>query len=658
MALPAVAIILLAVLAARSRSRYEQVRPPYRVPPQGEDTSPPPRALTVAAALEDGLSDEKFWDGEHSVQHSSRRHISASLGFLALMLAITSRDAVVAVTGHVNAAALWWMALIGGGVVVAFVIFRTSVDFRHRESKISDDFAKRFDDWSTIGIRAVAIAAICCAGIFAWLQPAVATLAGQLPGMAGIFGWTMAVFAVILGLVLLSSAVGGRNGGTLLMGPLVTMILAFSLLNVTMFGGMLSLAHLLGNLTFAATPQASQIYVPEIIGFGTPAAVIAALAAVLVFGIAEFVSWQRAGGGHVKKTIEEQYGVSQKAAQAPPNGQSQPSGIALWECSALDPPKSNGRRREGKEWAGSIARAQRIGHASRDAGWLLWSLALFEIAAVVVTVTLQPPIAPDRWLGKAAIAVATFLPVFLIGSLRAGWGQPERRRRIGVLWDVGTFWSRSYHPLAPPCYAERAVPDLQRRLWWIHDNNGHVLLAGHSQGSVLAAAALIQPKCLPEDNQTALATFGCPLGKRYSWGFPAYVNEEVLSGIIYEGSPGWLNFYYPTDPIAGRVFTDEAASDHDNAQVLTGQQGRKPQVDVYLLDPAGIRYNYGQPKPVPGGHSGYWTDPRVWDQIAELANALPEHQQPELDPQNPPEDAKAKGGPKPDAAEGFQSLRG
>lgn len=587
-------VILLAALAARSRSRYEQVPPPYN------GASPPPRALTVAAALKDGLSDESFWDGEHSIKHSSTRHVAASMSFLALVLAITSRDTVEAAGDHAHAAAWWWAALIGGGAVIAFASIRTCVDFRNRGTRISYEFARSFDDWSARGLLAVAIAAVGCAGVFAWLQPAVTAVAGQLPGMAGIFGWTMTASAVILGLVLVSSAAGGWTRGTLLMGPLATMILAFSLLNVTMFGGMISLAHLLGNLTFAATPQATQIYLPELVGFGTSALVIAALAAALLFGLAEFLSWWRAGHGHARAAIQDQYGGSQAVNQAEANGQPQSEGLELWRCSALNPPRSNEQRHGGQDWAVGIARAQRIGHASHDAGWLLWILALFEVAAAVVTVTLQPSIAPDRWYGKAAITLATALPLFLIGLLRAGWGQQDRRRRIGVLWDVGTFWPRSYHPLAPPCYAERAVPDLQRRIWWIHDNHGRVLLAGHSQGSVLAAAALIQPTCLPSDSQTALATFGCPLGKLYSWGFPGYVNEDVLTQLVHPGAPGWVNIYYPTDPIAGPVFR------------------KKTPVDVYLLDPAGYWYNYGQPKPAPGGHSGYWTDPRAWDRIQQL----------------------------------------
>ena len=68
----------------------------------------------------------------------------------------------------------------------------------------------------------------------------------------------------------------------------------------------------------------------------------------------------------------------------------------------------------------------------------------------------------------------------LAAFLYAAWSDPAKRRTIGVLWDVGTFWPRSYHPLSPPCYTERAVPDLQRRMWWLHDNDGQVMLTSRT----------------------------------------------------------------------------------------------------------------------------------------------------------------------------------
>ena len=61
--------------------------------------------------------------------------------------------------------------------------------------------------------------------------------------------------------------------------------------------------------------------------------------------------------------------------------------------------------------------------------------------------------------------------VWLIGILLVGlvvlgalaFRVPKTRKAVGILWDIGSFWPRDVHPLAPPCYAERAVPELAIR---------------------------------------------------------------------------------------------------------------------------------------------------------------------------------------------------
>lgn len=620
-AVPVLVVILLAALSRRSRGRYESVPPPVK------GASAPPRALTIAAALDGGLSDKAFWDGEHSVRHAGRRHMAASFAFLALVLAITSKATVSAGHGAVRDLIWWWVAVAGGGAAMTLAGIRTCVDLKHDKGHESGGRMVALDERSTDAMLAIAVVVIASAGVFAWLQPGVAATAGQLPGMGSIFRWTMIGAAATVGFVLLASLAGGSARRTLLMGPLVTTIVAFSLLNVTLFGATLSIAHLVGDMTFTIKSGVKQIYVPDVIGVATPALVLAALVAAVLFAVAEIIIWWRSGHGpsndQVKAYYQEQYDDRQAQLRGQLGGEPRPGDAAFWECSALVSQDADGQVRE-TGWAARIARAERLGHATRDVGWLLWALAVSELAVAAVTIVLQPTIAPDRWLGKAAVTLATALPVILVGLLRTGWSQPGRRRQIGVLWDVGTFWPRSYHPFAPPCYAERAVPELQRRLWWIDDNHGRVLLAAHSQGSVLAAAALIQRDCLPGEDRTRLVTFGSPLGKLYSWAFPAYVSTDILQKIPQVSAGRWRNIYYPTDPIGGRIFDgkDGGGQPEEDLPRADSQTG-SCHVDRELTDPAECWYNYGQPVPRPGRHSGYWTDARVWKQIDDVTGSAP-----------------------------------
>ena len=71
----------------------------------------------------------------------------------------------------------------------------------------------------------------------------------------------------------------------------------------------------------------------------------------------------------------------------------------------------------------------------------------------------------------------------------------KTRKAVGVIWDLTTFWPRAAHPLAPPCYAERVVPELLTRVA-LGARPGRrgcrtaepVILSGHSQGSLIVLA--------------------------------------------------------------------------------------------------------------------------------------------------------------------------
>ncbi|MCO4696141.1 hypothetical protein LRR80_02198 [Streptomyces sp. RO-S4] len=185
--------------------------------------------------------------------------------------------------------------------------------------------------------------------------------------------------------------------------------------------------------------------------------------------------------------------------------------------------------------------------------------------------------------------------VLLVTWGRRAYKDASARRTIGILWDVGTFWPRAAHPFAPPCYAERAVPDLTWRIaTWTRATGGRLVLSGHSQGSVLAAAAAWQ---LPPSarRRVALLTYGSPLERLYGRWFPAHFGPEALSSLHRE-VVCWRNLYRSTDPIGGPVR-------------LPGDGG--PDVDrPPLRDPLAYGRTAEHPLPAPIlGHSDYQADP-------------------------------------------------
>ncbi|MFJ5126194.1 hypothetical protein ACIP80_13915 [Streptomyces sp. NPDC088555] len=191
---------------------------------------------------------------------------------------------------------------------------------------------------------------------------------------------------------------------------------------------------------------------------------------------------------------------------------------------------------------------------------------------------------------------------------RRAYRDASARRTIGILWDVGTFWPRAAHPFAPPCYAERAVPDLASRMsGWTGLTRGRLVISGHSQGSVLAASAVWQ---LPAHTRSrvALLTYGSPIERLYGRWFPAYFGPGPLHA-LHRSVHCWRNLWRATDPIGGRVRLDE---------------GPGPEVDRGpLRDP--LVYGRTPEHPLPEavlGHSDYQADPVFAQERAALLERL------------------------------------
>jgi hypothetical protein len=190
------------------------------------------------------------------------------------------------------------------------------------------------------------------------------------------------------------------------------------------------------------------------------------------------------------------------------------------------------------------------------------------------------------------------LPVAGLAVMYSSFRSPGTRRRVGVIWDIVTFWPRWYHPLAPPPYSARAVPELGIRLQRLTSDGAAVTLSAHSQGSVVAAASIAR---LPQSirSRMALLTHGSPLRRLYGLFFPAYFGYDQLTALAGRLDGRWINLFRATDVIGGPIGIG----------------------DRLVPDPVSAARAPGDPLPPVQGHTFYQGD--AYDQaIAELSHDL------------------------------------
>ncbi len=209
-----------------------------------------------------------------------------------------------------------------------------------------------------------------------------------------------------------------------------------------------------------------------------------------------------------------------------------------------------------------------------------------------------------QWAVTFMVTIGSWLGSFFLAALvwlgRSAYRNRPTRQALGVLWDIGTFWPRVAHPLAPPSYAERAVPQLTARIEGTTGRGTGVVLSGHSQGSVLAAATLWQmPEwCRPH---IRLLTHGSPLYRLYGRYFPAYFGPDAL-GDLAQRVNGWSNLWRVTDGIGGPIHVER---DGEWARV----EPEEP-----LPDPRSYDAQPGEALPPEIlGHSFYTRDPGYTD---------------------------------------------
>jgi hypothetical protein len=220
--------------------------------------------------------------------------------------------------------------------------------------------------------------------------------------------------------------------------------------------------------------------------------------------------------------------------------------------------------------AGRPADAKQAAGAWRLAGWerghahhvLLTLTGVLAAGAIVSSVPWREGFLPPAWaqplsgLGLAALAL---LAAWLLREVYAAAQQPDSARRLGGLSDLACFWPRESHPVVPPCYALKVVPEVAARAaHYLADPNTRVVLAGTSQGSaitVAAAARLLDGLSPAEAQRLGVVVASSPLQWAYARMFPAVISHAGLSELFGDLGGRWRTLARGTDPAGGGMST-------------------------------------------------------------------------------------------------------
>ncbi|MDT3398830.1 hypothetical protein RKE29_19625 [Streptomyces sp. B1866] len=621
---PAAVTGLLWYLSRRTWRAYESVPPLDPAADQGDDGE-------VDEGAGEGLQDPDngpertalrlpgFWFGRRIVARLRAAHTAAGLltAAAAVTAAAARQDRRPGGSAWLDACGWALLALLAGAfLAVLYVVCR-----RGRSEKAPD---RRPDGPATTALPAASLALFALALLYAaWSRPGW-TSAGLLPGEVA-FGVVAAVQAALVvalagcALALYRAAPVERTPLSGLSGAAVAMLACA--LGAVFCGG---LAQRVADwLDGRGTPGTGDGPIPGPPTLLTWQATVIPVLLLLAVAVLLALAWQASRvRRRIMSTVPDGY------PGEPADDEERTRGIAAAIARA-------GLTDSAPAAVGFLS----LGMLLAGAGALAGAWATGEVpgraadgAPGIVDAAAETAQALGSWLmGLAVLA--------LLALARRAYRSTGARRTVGILWDVGTFWPRAAHPFAPPCYAERAVPDLTWRMrQWTSEHDGRLVISGHSQGSVLAAAATWQLDG-PARARVALLTYGSPLERMYGRWFPAYFGPPSLSALHREVRC-WRNLWRYTDPIGGPVRLPDSAG---------------PEVDCGALkDPVAYGRTPANPLPAPIlGHSDYQADPAFAAERAALLDRLPDRALPGVPAQGPPPRAGAAGdGPVADAGGG------
>ena len=452
-------------------------------------------------------------------------------------------------------------------------------------------------------------------------------LSGFLLGLLGAQLALLLAFGVAVAVLARRGPAPGEEFRPYLGGQLATLIalLAFLLGGLLTAAINLGVAGLLGTAVpgrFLLPPApGNALYVPwPVYAFG--AAALGMLAGGMVAAVILYLRYRRNG-----KLFNRPAGPDQPAGRA---GMPLVSGDYGTDAAGAGPGNS---KKIANAWAAGLI----ADDAARAVAWLvgggLVALLTVETAALVTAAQSSRMHITAGLLHQVASIVSLLilaLAGYLVSLLRSAYSNPAERKTIGALWDVATFWPRAVHPFAPPCYGERAIPEVVDRVRLLMGPNapgqalpgqreladqyrltvdcGPVLLTGYSQGSIIAPAVAAQlPRSVLEGPDFALLTLACPARRLYGRAFPAYFGQphldELRRLLSHGGRSRWRNAVRRSDFIGSWIFSPP-------------QPERTPaylaeHLDQLCWDPVVLAPDTEPTPPPIHRHSGWWPDPRA-----------------------------------------------
>lgn len=308
-------------------------------------------------------------------------------------------------------------------------------------------------------------------------------------------------------------------------------------------------------------------------------------------------------------------------------------------------------------------RLARIGRAWLLQAWVraagrLLAAAVGLMTLVLVVVLVRQATVPaglaavnDYPLTTMALWLVVVGAVAVVGLIRSGLSARATRRSIGRVWDVLTMWPRITHPFAPPCYGEAIVPMLADRTRRLVDRGHPVVLAGHSQGSVVSLAAtghLADPTAGRVLDRVALVTYGSPLAILYERFYPGvFGGSRGPVARVADEVGSWHHLYALTDPLADPFWDRDGFDEVDAREARAGwglslavphadvpcpvcgwyrhgrhDGGSARRTDHAVSDPDRWTQPLDAHPPVPGGHSSYHDHREVDLHLAAIATDL------------------------------------